>query len=223
MWYKTKKYLVVFCKQEINSLHVYYLISYVIFGLFIFFSFFMQNWILWYTSKYFFQQVLNFFSIICVFKKLLELSDVFCVFFKDISSLTIYRISMKKKIELFKHFLYDSPDRQFLSMNIEIVSKGDETKTCVNKSFDVIITKFLYVFYLHLQFKISKHLPSNTKELWTFRLNSLLNIIIKNCSCLLKHKLWLVRSAQGWTTLPIKYIPASMFSSVTLFLLVEAS
>ena len=183
----------------------------------------MQNWILWYTCKYFFQQVLNFFSIICVFKKLLELSDVFCVFFKDISSLTIYRISMKKKIELFKHFLYDSPDRQFLSMNIEIVSKGDETKTCVNKSFDVIITKFLYVFYLHLQFKISKHLPSNTKELWTFRLNSLLNIIIKNCSCLLKHKLWLVRSAQGWTTLPIKYIPASMFSSVTLILLVEAS
>ena len=132
---------------------------------------------------------------------------------------------MKKMIELFKplHFLYNSPDRQFLSMNIEIVSKGDETKTCINKSFDVIITKFLYVFYLHLQFKISKHLPSNTKELWTFRLNSLLNIIIKNCSCLLKHKLLLVRSAQGWTTLPIKYILASMFSSATLFLLVEAS
>ena len=74
---------------------------------------------------------------------------------------------MKKMIELFKplHFLYNSPDRQFLSMNIEIVSKGDETTKCVNKSFDVIITKFLYVFYLHLQFKISKHLPSNTKEL----------------------------------------------------------
>ena len=27
-------------------------------------------------------------------------------------------------------------------MNIEIVSKGNETKTCVNKSFGIIITKY---------------------------------------------------------------------------------
>ena len=27
-------------------------------------------------------------------------------------------------------------------MNIKIVSKGNETKTCVNKSFDVIITNY---------------------------------------------------------------------------------
>ena len=55
---QNKKYLVVFNKHEINSLHVYYLISCVIFGLF--FSFFMQNWILRYTYKYFFQHVLKF-------------------------------------------------------------------------------------------------------------------------------------------------------------------
>ena len=30
----------------------------------------------------------------------------------------------------------------FLSMNIEIVFKGNKTKTCVNKSFDIIITKY---------------------------------------------------------------------------------
>ena len=30
----------------------------------------------------------------------------------------------------------------FLSMNIEIVSMGNETKTCVHKSFDIIITKY---------------------------------------------------------------------------------
>ena len=34
---QNKKYLVVFHKHKINSLHVYYLISCVIFGLFIFF------------------------------------------------------------------------------------------------------------------------------------------------------------------------------------------
>ena len=27
-------------------------------------------------------------------------------------------------------------------MNIEIVSKGNKTKTCVNKSFGIIITKY---------------------------------------------------------------------------------
>ena len=30
----------------------------------------------------------------------------------------------------------------FLGMNIEIVSQGNKTKTFVNKSFDVIITKY---------------------------------------------------------------------------------
>ena len=49
----------------------------------------------------------NFFSVICIFLKFLELNDVFRASFKDISFLTIYRIYMKKKIELFKplHFL----------------------------------------------------------------------------------------------------------------------
>ena len=32
--------------------------------------------------------------------------------------------------------------KAFLSMNIEIVSKGNKTKTCVNKSFGIIITKY---------------------------------------------------------------------------------
>ena len=39
---QNKKYLVVFHKHEINSLHVYYLISCVIFGLFIFFFFYAK-------------------------------------------------------------------------------------------------------------------------------------------------------------------------------------
>ena len=30
----------------------------------------------------------------------------------------------------------------FLSMNIKTVSKGNETKTCVKKSFDIIITEY---------------------------------------------------------------------------------
>ena len=55
---KQKKYLVVFHEHETNSLHVYYLINWVIFGLF--FSFFMENWMLRYFSKYFFQNVLKF-------------------------------------------------------------------------------------------------------------------------------------------------------------------
>ena len=55
---QNKKYSVVFHKHGINSLHVYYLISCVIFGLFL--SFFMQNWILRYTCNYFFQHVLKF-------------------------------------------------------------------------------------------------------------------------------------------------------------------
>ena len=45
---------------ETNRLHVYCLISCVIYGLFIFFSFFMQNLILRYTCKYCFQHVLKF-------------------------------------------------------------------------------------------------------------------------------------------------------------------
>ena len=69
---QNKKYLVVFHKHEINSLHVYYLISCVIIGLF--FSFFMQNWILWYTCKYFFQHVLTFFFYNLCFLKALRTS-----------------------------------------------------------------------------------------------------------------------------------------------------
>ena len=32
--------------------------------------------------------------------------------------------------------------KAFLRMNIEIVSKGNKFKTCVNKSFGIIITKY---------------------------------------------------------------------------------
>ena len=104
---QNKKYLVVFDKHKNNSLHVYYLISCIIFGLFIFFIFFMQNWIVRYICKYFFQHVLKFLSIIYIFK---SFKNFMCFIFslKDISSLTIYRISMKKMIELdyiCKHIL----------------------------------------------------------------------------------------------------------------------
>ena len=34
-----------------------------------------------------------------------------------------------------------------LSMNIEVVSKGNETKTCIDNSFDVIITKYTLRVY----------------------------------------------------------------------------
>ena len=42
---QNKEYLVVFHKHEINSLHVYYLVSYVLFGLFILF-------IKWFTETF---------------------------------------------------------------------------------------------------------------------------------------------------------------------------
>ena len=35
----------------------------------------------------------------------------------------------------------------FLSRNIETFSKDNENKTCVNKPFDIMITKYYYVFY----------------------------------------------------------------------------
>ena len=56
---QNKKYLVVFHKHKINSLHVYYLISCVLFGLFIFFFLYAKS-NTWYTCKYFFQHVLRF-------------------------------------------------------------------------------------------------------------------------------------------------------------------
>ena len=40
----------------------------------------------------------------------------------------------------------------FLSMIIEIVSKGNKTKTCFNKSFDMTITK--YTLHVLLTFKV---------------------------------------------------------------------
>ena len=67
---RNKKYLVLFHKHKINSLHVYYL-SAVLYLVCLFCSFFMQNWILRYTCKYFFQQVLKFsFYNFCFFKAL---------------------------------------------------------------------------------------------------------------------------------------------------------
>ena len=52
-----------------------------------------------------------------------------------------------------------------LSMSIKIVSKGDKNKTCVNKSFDIIITKYTLHVLLTFTVKISEHLPFNTREL----------------------------------------------------------
>ena len=47
-----------------------------------------------------------------------------------------------------KSFLFPA----FLSMVIEIVSKGNKIKTCFNKSFDIIITK--YTLYVLLVFTV---------------------------------------------------------------------
>ena len=41
-----------------------------------------------------------------------------------------------------QHSLHHSLQSFSLSMNIEVVSKGNETKTCIDNSFDVIITKY---------------------------------------------------------------------------------
>ena len=42
----------------------------------------------------------------------------------------------------FSDFLKEFFFAAFLSMNIKIVYRGNKTKTCVSKSFDVIITKY---------------------------------------------------------------------------------
>ena len=49
----------------------------------------------------------------------------------------------------------------------KIVSKDNKIKTCFNKSFGIIITKYtLYMCFISIySFKISEHLPFNTKEL----------------------------------------------------------
>ena len=75
LWSKTKKHLVVLHKDEINCLHVYYLIS--LLYLVCLFSFFMQNWILQYTCKYFFHHVLNFFFYNLIFLKALVMCFAF--------------------------------------------------------------------------------------------------------------------------------------------------
>ena len=43
---------------------------------------------------------------------------------------------------VFSDFIKEFFFTAFLSMNIETVSKGNETEICVNTSFDVIITKY---------------------------------------------------------------------------------
>ena len=43
---------------------------------------------------------------------------------------------------VFSDFIKEFFFTAFLSMNIETVSKGNEIEICVNKSFDVIITKY---------------------------------------------------------------------------------
>ena len=63
---QNKKYLVVFYKHKINSLYVYYLISCVIFGLFVFFSLCkIVHFSTLVTIS--FNMFWNFLSIVCVF------------------------------------------------------------------------------------------------------------------------------------------------------------
>ena len=88
---QNKKYLVAFHKHEINSLHVYYLISCVIFGLFfwVFFSFCKIEYfgtLVNISSNMFLSKK---FSTICVFKSFKNLLMFFIFSLKDISSLTI--------------------------------------------------------------------------------------------------------------------------------------
>ena len=88
---QNKKYLVAFHKHEINSLHVYCLISCVIFGLFVvvFFSFCKIEYfgtLVNISSNMFLSKK---FSTICVFKSFKNLLMFFVISLKDIPSLTI--------------------------------------------------------------------------------------------------------------------------------------
>ena len=78
-----------------------------------------------------------FFYNLRFLKALRELGDVFRIFFKRVGDLCVILFFL-----IFsKSFFFTA----FLSMNIKIVSKGNKTKTCVNKSFDVIIKYTLHV------------------------------------------------------------------------------
>ena len=84
IWITVDKYFVVFHnKHEINSLHVYYFISCVIFGLFVFFFLHAK-----YKYLNIFLNVLKFSYYEHVYMRpegnsnRFELSDVYCIFFK---------------------------------------------------------------------------------------------------------------------------------------------
>ena len=71
----------------------------------LFFSFLMQNWVLRYTCKYFFQHVLNFFSIVCIFKS-----------FKNVVMCFVF--SYKK---LYNHLLKSLLKRHWKSLSVDRV------------------------------------------------------------------------------------------------------
>ena len=103
---QNKKYLVVFHKHKINSLHVYYLISCVIFGLFIFFLSLCKIEYFGTLANISFNMFWNFLSIICIFK-----------------NVKLCFVSMKKKTEQFKPLhLFFLPDRQFNNVATYIIS-----------------------------------------------------------------------------------------------------
>ena len=94
---RNKKNLVVCCMAATWSA-VLYLVC-------LFFSFLMQNWVLRYTCKYFFQHVLNFFSIVCIFKS-----------FKNVVMCFVF--SYKK---LYNHLLKSLLKRHWKSLSVDRV------------------------------------------------------------------------------------------------------
>ena len=130
MWSKIKKYLVVFHLHKISCLQVYYLISCVIFGLFFSLC----------KTKYFdtlvnisFIMFWNFLSVICVFLKALR---TWCVsYFLSMSGRRVRDFVFfwfSQRVFSLQHF-WTWTSKSFLR-----VAKPKH----VNKSFDVIITKY---------------------------------------------------------------------------------
>ena len=103
LWSKTKNVQLCFMRTKLTAC-MSTTWSAVLYLICLFFSFFMQNWLLWYTCKYLFQ---HFLSIICFFKKLEELSDVFRIFFKRYFFINNIQSFYEEKIKLFNpiHFV----------------------------------------------------------------------------------------------------------------------
>ena len=134
---QNKKYSIVFHKHGINSLHVYYLISCVMFALFILFLSLCK-------IEYFgtlviisFNMFEIFFLWFAFFKSFKNLVMCFVFSLKDISSLKIYRISIKKRLNYSS--LYISlvlPNRQFNNLapyicNEHVLSSRINDHSCI--------------------------------------------------------------------------------------------